>query len=221
MAGAVAWTLRGPATPATAAATAEPVATAPVERRTLAEMADLDGMLSFADPQPLQPGSQGIVTWLPAEASMLKRGSIAARIDDQPVIALYGRLPVYRQLRNGDEGRDVTQLERNLHALGYDADDELTVDDEFTAATARAVKRLEKAYGLEQDGIVDLDEVVYLPDGPAGRRARRSRSAPEPAASSTTRPRARVSCGSSSTPASGRSSGEARPSRSSCRTSGC
>ena len=81
VAGAVAWTLRGPATPATAAATTEELATAPVERRTLAETADLDGTLSFADPQPLQPGSQGIVTWLPAEASVLKRGSIAARID--------------------------------------------------------------------------------------------------------------------------------------------
>jgi peptidoglycan hydrolase-like protein with peptidoglycan-binding domain len=164
VAGALAWTLRGPTTPATAAATTEPLATAPVERRTLAEVADLDGVMAFADPQPLQPGSQGTVTWLPPEASTLKRGSIAARIDDQPVVALFGGLPVYRQLRNGDEGRDVTQLERNLHALGYDADDELTIDDDFTAATARAVKRLEKAYGLTQDGIVDLDEVVYLPD---------------------------------------------------------
>jgi peptidoglycan hydrolase-like protein with peptidoglycan-binding domain len=162
VAGAVAWTMRGPASPATAATTAEPVATAPVERRTLAEVADLDGTMAFADPQPLQPGSQGTVTWLPAEASVLRRGSIAARIDDRPVITLYGQLPVFRQLRNGDKGRDVKQLERNLHALGYDAGDELTVDTVFTAATARAVKRLEEAYGLSKDGVVDLDEVVYL-----------------------------------------------------------
>jgi peptidoglycan hydrolase-like protein with peptidoglycan-binding domain len=155
--------MRGPATPATAATTAAQVATAPIERRTLSEVADLDGTLAFADSQPLQPAGQGTVTALPAAASILRRGSIAARIDDKPVIALYGRLPVYRQLQSGDKGHDVTQLERNLHALGYDAGDEITVDTTFTVVTARAVKRLEKAYGLEQDGVVGLDEVVYLP----------------------------------------------------------
>jgi hypothetical protein len=162
-AGAGAWTMRGPATPATAATAAEQVASAPVERRTLSEVADLDGTMAFADPQPLQPGSQGTVTWLPGEAATLRRGSVAARIDDKPVIALYGGLPVYRQLQSGDKGRDVRQLERNLHALGYDANNEITVDNTFTAATARAVKRLERVYGLEQDGVVGLDEVVYLP----------------------------------------------------------
>lgn len=158
-----AWALRDPAAPATAATTAEQVASAPVERRTLAEEADLDGTLGYDDPEPLQAGGSGVVTALPAEGSTLRRGSVAARIDDAPVVVLYGKLPLYRSLRSGDEGRDVRQLERNLHALGYDADDEITVDTDYTAATARAVKRLEKAYGLERDGVVDPGDVVYLP----------------------------------------------------------
>ncbi len=60
-------------------------------------------------------------------------------------------------------GTDVLQLERALATLGYDADGALVADGVFTAETTRAVLAFQAATGLEQDGIVDHREVVFLP----------------------------------------------------------
>ena len=131
--------------------------------------ADLDGVLAFADPQPLQPGSQGTLTWLPAEASTLRRGSIASASTTSPWSALSGGCRCTAQLRSGDDGLDVTPARaepRRARLRPRQRDDRR---HEFTAATERAVERLEKAHGLSAgDGMVDLDEVVYLPGGRGG-----------------------------------------------------
>ncbi|WP_369275965.1 peptidoglycan-binding protein [Streptomyces sp. R11] len=55
-------------------------------------------------------------------------------------------------------GADVRQFERNLAALGYTG---FTVDDTFSAKTAEAVKRWQKALGLPQIGTVKAGDVVY------------------------------------------------------------
>jgi peptidoglycan hydrolase-like protein with peptidoglycan-binding domain len=59
-----------------------------------------------------------------------------------------------RELR----GMDVMQFETNLAALGYTG---FTVDERFTAATARAVERWQKSLGLPQTGTVGIGDVVY------------------------------------------------------------
>lgn len=59
-------------------------------------------------------------------------------------------------------GPDVEQFERNLRALGYGG---FTVDQEFSALTAKAVKRWQKDLGLPQTGKVGIGQVVYA-DGP-------------------------------------------------------
>jgi peptidoglycan hydrolase-like protein with peptidoglycan-binding domain len=56
----------------------------------------------------------------------------------------------------------VRQLERNLDALGYDADGRMTVDDEYTWATAAAVRALQEDRGLEETGEMDKDGYVVL-----------------------------------------------------------
>ncbi|HEX2024434.1 MAG TPA: peptidoglycan-binding protein, partial [Acidimicrobiales bacterium] len=55
------------------------------------------------------------------------------------------------------------QLEQNLVALGFATEQEVTVDEEFTSATAAAVRRWQKALGVEQTGAVELGEAVFLP----------------------------------------------------------
>jgi peptidoglycan hydrolase-like protein with peptidoglycan-binding domain len=88
-------------------------------------------------------------------------------VDNEPVVLLYGDAPMYRTLDNGSEdGPDVEQLERALVELGYDPDGTITVDEEFTFFTAQMVKRWQKDIGADDDGVVDLGEVVFLP-GPA------------------------------------------------------
>ena len=60
-------------------------------------------------------------------------------------------------------GADVRQLEEALVALGYDSDGALVADGIYAAETTEAVLAFQEATGLEQDGIINLGEVVYLP----------------------------------------------------------
>jgi peptidoglycan hydrolase-like protein with peptidoglycan-binding domain len=60
-------------------------------------------------------------------------------------------------------GTDVRQLEEALVALGYDADGALVADGITTLETNQAVLAFQAATGLEQDGIIDLGEVAFLP----------------------------------------------------------
>jgi peptidoglycan hydrolase-like protein with peptidoglycan-binding domain len=62
-----------------------------------------------------------------------------------------------------DPGQDILQLEENLVALGHDADGALVVDLEFDAATEAAVRSWQSVVGLEEDGVIELGEVVFLP----------------------------------------------------------
>jgi peptidoglycan hydrolase-like protein with peptidoglycan-binding domain len=60
-------------------------------------------------------------------------------------------------------GADVRQLEEALVNLGFDADGALVADGIYTPETTQAVRAFQEAAGLEQDGVVDLGEVIYLP----------------------------------------------------------
>jgi peptidoglycan hydrolase-like protein with peptidoglycan-binding domain len=61
-----------------------------------------------------------VVTGLPAKlGSRAWPGHVLAQVDGRPVILLRGRLPAYRDLREGDTGPDVSQLQAALVGLGY------------------------------------------------------------------------------------------------------
>jgi len=72
------------------------------------------------------------------------------------------------QLSTGEprSGADVLQLELALIALGYDAGGRLVADGVSSAETTLAVLALQAASGLEQDGVLDHGEVVFIP-GPS------------------------------------------------------
>jgi hypothetical protein len=81
-------------------------------------------------------------------------------VDERPVVALYGSVPLYRTLSEGAKGADVRQLERSLAALGYTG---FTVDGTYTAATAEAVRAWQTKLGLPATGTVELGQVVFTP----------------------------------------------------------
>jgi len=64
---------------------------------------------------------------------------------------------------NPASGTDVLQLENALISLGHDTEGTLIADGVYTAETNQAILALQAATGLEQDGIIDLGEVVFLP----------------------------------------------------------
>jgi peptidoglycan hydrolase-like protein with peptidoglycan-binding domain len=106
----------------------------------------------------------GTVTGLPTAGKVLTRGDRLYELDGRirPIL-FYGARPAWRTLGTGVAGgHDITQLERNLKALGYTRKGD-TIDTEWDADTTRAVKRWQKATGQTVDGIVGLGEVVFLP----------------------------------------------------------
>jgi peptidoglycan hydrolase-like protein with peptidoglycan-binding domain len=137
-----------------------PPATAAVTRMTLVETKTLPGTLGYGDPVPVAAIGDGTLTWVAAVGSTVKRGEPLFKIDERPVVALYGAVPLYRPLTVGVAGVDVKQLEENLSALGYKG---FTVDDKFSAGTAAAVRTWQTSLGLPATGAVEPGQVVYTP----------------------------------------------------------
>jgi multidrug efflux pump subunit AcrA (membrane-fusion protein) len=140
---------------ATPAAQESPANTVQVERGSLAAMVSLDGTLthrarSDGSPYLAINRASGIYTELPREGDKVGCGDVLYRVDEDPVLLLCGTVPAYRDLADGDEGKDVRQLNRNL---GYDG-------DEFTWRTKEALEEL----GF--DGDLGLGDAIFLP-GPA------------------------------------------------------
>ncbi|MGI5427468.1 peptidoglycan-binding protein [Streptomyces sp. CA-179760] len=72
--------------------------TVPVTRTTLTERTTVDGQLGYGTEIPLPVKATGTVTWLPKEGTTVERGGTLLRVDDRPVVLLYGTLPMYREL---------------------------------------------------------------------------------------------------------------------------
>ncbi|GAA4182355.1 peptidoglycan-binding protein [Streptosporangium oxazolinicum] len=135
-----------------------PPATTPVKRQTLADTRDADGELGYGPASTAVSRQPGTVTWLPDSGAQVTRGKPLYKVDNEPVVLMYGSTPAYRDMRIGTEGPDVRRLERNLRTLGYTG---FTVDDEYTDATASAVMRWQDDRGLEETGVVELGRVVF------------------------------------------------------------
>jgi peptidoglycan hydrolase-like protein with peptidoglycan-binding domain len=144
---------------------AAPTATATVARQDLNGQTKVDGTLGYAASATVQSPLQGRITWLPTAGAVIRRGGTLLAVDNQPVQLFYGAKPAWRDLATGvDDGPDIRQLEQNLAALGYDPDHQMTIDNHYTAATAAAVKRWQKARGLDQTGTFTTSTpAVFLP----------------------------------------------------------
>ncbi|MFF9457087.1 peptidoglycan-binding protein [Streptomyces flaveolus] len=77
-----------------------------VARTTLTERTQVDGELGYGTELPLPVKADGTVTWLPQQGATVGRGEELLRVDDRPVVLLYGTLPMYRSLGLGAEERE-------------------------------------------------------------------------------------------------------------------
>jgi len=101
-------------------------------------------------------------TWLPQVGEIIKQDQPVYSLSDEPVPLLYGSTPAYRAFYVGmSGGGDVGELTHDLIALGYG--DGLAQSDHYSAATAAAVQRWQKARGLPVTGEVLLGAVVFEP----------------------------------------------------------
>jgi hypothetical protein len=142
---------------------------ATVSRRTLSKQQQFNGTLGYAGSYTVLGQEHGLVTWLPAVGQVIAQGQVLYRVDDVPVVLLYGSIPAYRALAEGATAADVTgvdvvQLNHDLVAQGYvDAADVDSSWDEFNWATKAGVEQLQKHLGVDQTGKLDLGYVVFLP----------------------------------------------------------
>jgi len=111
-------------------------------------------------------GANGTITAMVDVGAVIDQGDVIFEIDGSPVVALYGDTPAYRTMQDlstNQTGADVAQLETALSTLGYTG---FTVDDEYSDATRSAVENWQEDVGAEDDGIVNLGEVYFIP-GPS------------------------------------------------------
>ena len=140
-----------------------------VKRRSLSETTQFTGTLGYAGSYTVLSRAPGTVTWLPAVGRVIRQGHVLYRVDETPVVLLYGATPAYRTLAGGANatdvtGRDVAQLNHDLVALGYV--DSAAVDsawDEFNWATKAGVEELQNRLGANPTGELSLGDVVFLP----------------------------------------------------------
>lgn len=104
--------------------------------------------------------AQGAVyTSLPSVGEVIARNHSLYAIGGQPAILLYGPTLVTRAFLAGmSAGPDVAELNANLEALGYGAG---LTGDEFTTATAAAIRAFQAAHGLAPTGELALGSVVF------------------------------------------------------------
>lgn len=131
-------------------------------RGDLVESETLEGRLRYQDGNVLYSAAGGVVTWLPEEGVTVEQGGTLLELNGAPVVLFYGERPAWRTLAEEvAEGADIEQLKENLVALGYDPDEELTVDQEFTDVTGTIVEDWQADLGLEETGIVELGRVIF------------------------------------------------------------
>lgn len=138
--------------------------TVAVERKDVVSRIRVNGTLGYGASQPVISHSQGTITAMAAEGAVVQRGQTLYEVDGHPVVLFYGDRPAWRTLSIGvSDGPDVTQLQKNLIALGYATTSNLSADGHFGWTTMAAVERWQKAMGLSQTGTVELGQVVFLP----------------------------------------------------------
>lgn len=165
--GATAWyvTGRSDTQPAdTARGTTEANSTM-VSRGDLTEELAWDGVLGFADASTFVHRSDGVgvLTSVANEGATVVFGAELYRVDDEPVVLLESDGALWRNMEVGTEGADVEALEAALKAAGYDPDDTVTLDADYTEYTAAMVERFQQDVGQAVTGVVDLGTVALRP----------------------------------------------------------
>ncbi|BCL29162.1 peptidoglycan-binding protein [Streptomyces aurantiacus] len=136
-----------------------------VQRQSLVATVVANGSIEFASPQPLSlagpvgtgssggaaagEGTEQRVTKAPVAGARIKEGDVLMAVNGRPVLALSGRVPMYRALGPGTSGDDVKQLQRALRRLGFEPG---AISGDYGQGTAAAVTQwyANKGYQAQQ-----------------------------------------------------------------------
>jgi membrane fusion protein, macrolide-specific efflux system len=141
---------------------AQPLATTRATRATLTQTVDASFALAKDGTSTLATPAQGTVTSVSlTEGKAVKALTKLVGIDGKAIYGIPTGYPLYRNLAEGDEGPDVTALQRALAAAGYDPGD---ADGEFGSETAEALADWQADQELDETGRLELATFVsYKP----------------------------------------------------------
>jgi len=137
-----------------------PTALATVARRDLTSQQQVNGTLGYPGSYQVINHAQGTITALPTVGQVISQGQTLYQVNGSPVVLLYGAMPLYRDLSEGDSGQDVRAVNAALAALGYHT---TATSDSYSARTATAVRKLQGTMGVTEDGVLHQSQVVVLP----------------------------------------------------------
>ena len=102
-----------------------------------------------------------------AGGQTISNGEQLAGIDGEPLFALVGRVPAWRDITSGESGPDVMELQKALAALGYYQGGD--TPGFFGTATQDAVSAYYEHLGYTPPaaGGVPMTDVIFLPSLPA------------------------------------------------------
>ena len=125
---------------------------------------EVDGTLGYAGELKALNQLQGTVTAVPKAGTVIERGQSLFSVQNRPVPLLYGALPAWRAFAEGmTDGPDVRQLEENLVALGHATSSNSPWTTRSPRRPTAAVKRWQASLGVEQTGVVEPGQAVFLP----------------------------------------------------------
>jgi peptidoglycan hydrolase-like protein with peptidoglycan-binding domain len=136
-----------------------------VQRGNLTVKTTAGGTLG-GTPAPLAFTAQtaGVVTELPPVGSTIIQGQVLYRLDNEPVVLLYGSTPIYRPFTPGmPAGPDVVELEQDLINLGFGQPYGLTANGDFNFADEQAVRAFNEAEGLPSGDSISEGSVLFEP----------------------------------------------------------
>ena len=113
------------------------------------------------------PGAVFISRLDVAAGQTISNGEQLAEIDGEPLFALVGRVPAWRDITPGESGPDVAELQKALAALGYYQDGD--TPGFFGTATQDAVSAYYEHLGYTPPaaGGVPMTDVIFMPSLPA------------------------------------------------------
>lgn len=141
--------------------------TAPVEFRVIGDSVVVRGTVVsesqttvISDAAGTDGTTRSVVSDLKVAAGhTLEAGDVAAEVSGRPIMVLPGRVPAYRDLHPGDQGKDVAQLHKALAAAGHPVTGD--AGDFFGEGTKQAVTALYRNAGYKpRPASADADEAV-------------------------------------------------------------
>ncbi len=91
-------------------------------------------------------------------------GDVLYRVGLRPVVVAAGSVPAFRALDVGANGADVQQLQAFLASEGLYGGAQ---DGDFGWRTAQAVREWQAGLGVDDDGVVRLGDLIFVPELPA------------------------------------------------------